>query len=188
MKTCITHLLVIVALTFGLSMPAMADPGNNAVKLEGAWVAKVDGLPGQWSYVLSSDPSGKRASGHGSVDIGFNANHVCNGQAEFEQSDTASPILISIVMTGPNTGTYYAIWYGLKDLGPDSTLTNEIVLIGVVKGQLQFVAPGEVVGTHMFEIYQPTADNNNDGFPDEVASPACVFPMSTTDKRLPTLE
>jgi hypothetical protein len=188
MKTCITHLLVIVALTFGLSMPAMADPGNNAVKLEGAWVAKVDGLPGQWSYVLSSDPSGKRASGHGSVDIGFNANGVCIGQAEFEQSDTASPILINIVMTGPNTGTYYAIWYGLQDLGPLSLPTNKIVLIGVVKGQLQFVAPGKVLGTHNFELYQPTADTDNDGFPDEGAVAACVFPMSTTDTRLPMPE
>ena len=188
MRTSVTHLLIILALIFGLSMPAMANPSDSAVKLEGAWVAKVVGMPGQWSYVLSSDPSGKRASGHGSVDIGFNANGACFGQAEFEPSDSASPILISIVMTGPKTGSYYAIWYGLKDLGPDSMLTNEIVLIGVVKGELQFVAPGRVNGTHNFEIYQPTADGDGDGLPDEGAVAACMFPMSTIDTRLPAPE
>jgi len=188
MKICVTHLLVILALLFGLSVPTMADPGNGAHKLEGAWVAKVPGRFGQWSYVVSSDPSGKRASGHGSVDIGFNANEVCFGQAQFEQSDTASPILVSIVMTGPDTASYYAIWYGLKDLGPDSLLTNEIVLIGVVKGQLHFVAPGKAIGTHNFEIYQPTADEDNDGLPDEGADAACVFPMTTVDTRLPMPE
>ena len=143
------------------------------------------GMPGQWSYVVRPDPSGSHASGHGSVDIGFNANAVCFGQAEFVPSDSASPILVSIVMTGPDTASYYAIWYGLKDLGPDSALTNEIVLIGVVKGEFQFVAPGKMNGIHNFEIYQPTADADNDGFPDEGVVAACMFPLSTVDTRLP---
>jgi hypothetical protein len=185
MRAYLRYLFVVVALVFGLSISATADAGKGGFKLEGAWVAKVVGTPGQWSYVVSPDPSGRRASAVGSVDIGFSANGACLGQAEFEPSDSASPILINIVMTGPDTASYYAIWYGLKDLGPDSPLTNEIVLIGVVKGEFQFIAPGKMSGTHNFEIYQPTADADNDGLPDEGVVAACMFPASTVDTRLP---
>ena len=188
MKMCIMRALVVVMLAFGMVVSALAGGGNGAFKLEGAWVAKVVGGEGQWSYVVSSDPSGKRAAGHGSVDVGFNANWACFGQAAFEQSDTASPILVSIVMTGPDTASYYAIWYGLQDLGPDSLLTNKIVLIGTVKGELHFVAPGKALGTHNFEIYRPGADDDGDGIPDENAEPVCEFPMYTVDTRLPMPE
>lgn len=192
MKIYLLHVLVILALTFGVSEPAAADGADRAFKLEGAWVARV--VPpflGQWSYVVSSDPSGKRASGHGSVDVGFSANFVCglNGFAtEFETSDSESPILVSMVMTGPDTVSYNSIWYGLKDLGPMSPISNAITLIGTVTGDLDVVAPGIMHGTHNFAIYYPTADINGDGFPDEGETPACVFQLSTVDMRLPMPE
>ena len=191
MKTYLLHLLVILALTFGVSVPVVADEGDRAFKLEGAWVAKVVGLPGQWSYVVSSDPSGKRASGHGSIDIGFRANFACNLNGfptEFELTDSASPILVSMLMTGPDTVSYNSIWYGLKDLGPMSPIMNEIVLIGTVTGELEVVAPGKMHGTHNFAIYYPTADVDGDGFPDEGTTPECVFQMNTVDTRLPMPE
>ena len=77
MKSYVTRLLIVLALAFGLSVPAIADKEGSAFKLEGAWIAKVVEAPGQWSYVLSSNPSGRFASGHGSVDVGFSANINC---------------------------------------------------------------------------------------------------------------
>lgn len=189
MKIFLIHLLVVLALTFGVSEPAVADKGNSAFKLEGAWVAKA--LPpfvGQWSYVVSSDPSGKRGTGHGTVDVGFRANYVCNLHGfptEFETSDTRSPILVSMVMTAPDTIAYTAVWYGLKDLGPMSPITDSIVLIGTVSGELKVMAPNKLQGTHNFALYYPGADVDRDGFPDEDMAPECLFQLNTVDTRLP---
>lgn len=121
MKTYIMRALVVLMLAFALVVSASAGGGNGAFEFEGAWVAKVQppGF-GQWSYVLISDPSGPHATGHGSVDIGFRANFVCGDL--FVPSDSQSPILVNLVMTGPNSGTYNSIWYGLRDLGPMSLL------------------------------------------------------------------
>jgi len=191
MKTYVLHLLVILALTFGASVPVVADGDDRAFKLEGAWVAKVVGFPGQWSYVVSSDPSGKRGSGHGSVDIGFRANFICNLNnmpTDFEPTDSQSPILVSMVMTGPDTVSYNSIWYGLEDLGPMSPIVNQVVLLGTVTGELEVVAPGKMHGTHKFALYYPTADGDGDGFPDETADPACEFQLNTVDTRLPMPE
>ena len=102
MKTYLLHLLVVLALAFGVSAPAVADKDDSAFKLEGVWVAKV--LPpyyGQWSYMVSSDPSGRRGSAHGSVDIGPRANFICGDL--FEPTESESPILVSMVMIGRHT-------------------------------------------------------------------------------------
>jgi hypothetical protein len=188
MKTYLLHILVVLALAFGVSAPAVADRGGPAFKLEGAWVAKAaPPFTGQWSYVVSSDPSGKRGSGHGTVDIGFRANYVCNlfgFPTEFEISESRSPILVSMVMTKPDSVSYNAIWYGLKDLGPMSPITNEIVLIGTVTGELDVVAPDKMQGTHNFALYNPAADADGDGFPDDGMAPECVFQLNTVDTRL----
>lgn len=185
MKTYFLRLLFILALLFGLSVPVVADGGDRAFKLEGVWVAKV-ALPysGQWSYMVSADPSGKRGSGHGSVDIGPRANFICGDV--FEPTESESPILVSMVMTGPDTISYSSIWYGLKGLDQASPLSNEIVLIGTVTGELEVVAPGEMHGTHNFALYTPDADvAPHDGFPDEAATPVCEFQLNTVDTRLP---
>lgn len=189
MKTIIKHLLVILTLTFGLSVSAMAGEGHGAYKLDGAWVAKVNGPPGgQWSYVLTADPSGRRASGHGSIDLGFNIELLFG--PIFEPNDSNSPILVNLVMTGPDTASYYAIWYGLKDLGPSDALTAEIVFIGVVSGEIEFVGPGKANGTHNFALYYPWQDDDGDGFPDEGETAPLIFPfpVSTVDTRLPLPE
>lgn len=187
MKTCLKHLIIMLALTFGLSISATAGDGDGNYKLEGAWVAKVVGAPGQWSYVISADPSGKRASGHGSVDIGFSTEAVLGG-TYFEPADSTSPILVNTVKTGRDTASYYSIWYGLKDLGPMSPVTNEIVFIGVVTGELKFVGPGKVHGTHNFALYYPSQDADGDGLPDEGQTTPFVFQLTTVDTRLPMPE
>ena len=192
MNTYMMRVLVILMLAFGFVVPALAGGGDGAYKLGGAWVAKVDSVFGgtppaeaQWSYVLSADPSGRSAAGHGSIEAGFNVNALFPG---FEPIDSSSPILVNIVMTGPDTGSFYAVWYGLKKLGDFDPVTNKIVMIGVVSGELEFVGPGKAHGSHYFELDRPDQDKDKDGFPDEEETAEYSFPATTVDTRLPMPE
>jgi hypothetical protein len=189
MKTYILRLLVVLGLVFSVSAPVVADNDGGAFKLEGAWVAKVvdSPLPGQWSYAVIADPSGKRASGHGSVDIGFSTEAVL-GYPYFEPSDSSSPILVNVVKTGPDTASFYSIWYGLKDLGPSSPSSHEIVFIGVSTGELKFVGPNKMHATHNFALYYPSQDDDGDGFPDEGETTPFTFQLKTVDTRVPMPE
>jgi hypothetical protein len=162
--------------------PAIADKGLGAYKMEGAWVAKVVGFPGQWSYVLTPDSSGRRASGHGSVDVGFDPAAV---GCDLGESNAASPILSNVKMTGPDTFVVYSVWYGL--MGPQ-TSQREIAYIGEVRSEYNVLAPGKTSGTHYFYFYLPSQDvDPADGFPDEGEAPACFlpFPFYTLDTRVP---
>jgi len=159
---------------------AMADKG--AYKLEGAWVAKVIGFPGQWSYVLAADPSGRHAAGHGSVDIGFNPGVF---GCQFGETDADTPILIDIKMTGPDTSVAYSVWYALSSADPAA---REVVFIGEVRTETTFLAPGRSESTHYFAFYLPSQDvDPADGFPDEGEIPACSAPVAvyTLDTRVP---
>ena len=187
MKAYFKYLFFVLALTLGLSLTATAGGGDSNYKLGGAWVAKVVGFPGQWSYVVSADPSGMSASGHGSVDIGFSTEAVLGG-SYFEPTDSASPILVNVVKTGRDTASFYSIWYGLKDLGSSSPVSHEIVFIGVSTGELKFVGPGEMHATHNFALYYPSQDADGDGFPDEGETTPFVFQLTTVDTRLPMPE
>ena len=164
--------------------PAMADTGLGAHKLEGAWVAKVIGAPGQWSYVVTADPSGKRASAYGNIDAGLNLEAILG--PVFEPADHSSPLLIETVMQDRDTAKYYCVYYGLKTLALPSPVNAEIVYIGVVKGTLEFTAPGKAKGTHNFEIYYPSQDKDGDGFPDADETTPFVFQLLTNDTRLPS--
>ena len=159
---------------------AMADKA--AYKLEGAWVAKVIGFPGQWSYALAADPSGRQAAGHGSVDIGFDPG-VFGCQVGDAEAD--SPILINIKMTGPDTSAAYSVWYALSSTDPAA---REVVFIGEVRTETRFLAPGRSESTHYFAFYLPSQDvDPADGFPDEGEVPACSAPVAvyTLDTRVP---
>ena len=192
MKTYTVRVLVVVLLALGFVVPAVADGSDGAYKLGGAWVAKVDSVLGgpppaesQWSYIVSADPSGRSAAGHGSIEAGFNVDLLFPG---FEPIDSSSPILVNTVMTGRDTASFYAVWYGLKKLGPFDPVTNEIVMIGVVTGELKFVEPGKVLGSHNFALYSPDQDGDKDGFPDEGETPVHMFSATTVDTRLPMPE
>lgn len=163
----------------GLSGTAVAGDAKGGYKFGGAWIAKVDGLAGQWTYVISPDPSGRTASGVGSIDAGFYL-----GPA-FE-TDKSSPILIQARMTGPNTGAVHSIWYGLKELAPPSVITYEIVYIGVVDSAIEFVGPGKIEALHDFAIYMAAQDIDGDGLPDEGQTPVYTFQVTTTDTRVPS--
>lgn len=104
MKRHMKHLLDFLMLAFGLSFSGMADSGDNGYKLGGARVAKVVGIPGQWTYVVSADPSGRSASGHGSVDVGFTTSAILGGDY-FEPVDSESPVLVNAIKTGPDTAS-----------------------------------------------------------------------------------
>jgi hypothetical protein len=179
-KVALTAAMAVTACLLLTAPTAMADKG--AYKLGGAWVAKVVGFPGQWSYVLAADSSGRQAAGHGSVDIGFDpAVFGC----QFDESNADSPILISIKMTGPDTSVAYSLWYALTTSVPAST---EIVFIGEVRTETKFIAPGKSESTHYFSFYLPSQDvDPADGIPDEGETPACSapVPLYTVDTRLP---
>ena len=94
MKRYTKYLFVFLALTFGLSLPAMAGQGAGAYKLDGAWVAKVVGVPGQWTYIISADPSGKRAAGYGSIDSGLNVDALFPGCRQRSEDRDAHRLLL----------------------------------------------------------------------------------------------
>ena len=164
---------------------AMADNAAAAHKLGGAWVARVIGapVPAGWSYVIVADPSGTRASGHGSVDLGLNTAAIL-GYPYFEPTDSSSLILIESVRTGPQSAAYNSVYYGLKRLDPSSPVNTKIVYIGVVKGNLEFLGPDKAQGTHNFELYYPEQDADGDGFPDEGQTTPFKFTLYTIDTRL----
>ena len=134
----------------GLLSPMVQAGGDHGrghsgggVKLEGAWVAKVPlGEPPapqlQWSYVLSPDSSGRRASLHGSIDVGLGV------QSLFTETIIGiSPLIGELVMTGPHSGRFNSVWYVL---GADTSgygLTAKILAIGVNKGEWKSIGPGK---------------------------------------------
>ncbi len=171
--------LVIAAAAIGPAAPILAaDPGEGALKLEGAWVARVvnyQGKPGQypfqWSYILAPDPSGRSATIHGSIDVGFPQNPLL-------PYDFYTPIIGEIVQTGPNTAVFNSHWYYIV-----KGQINQIVAIGRNFGEVEFMESGKSEGTHHIEIYLPSADTNGDGIPE--GSPITQFTVTTVDTRIP---
>jgi hypothetical protein len=156
---------------------AAADHGKGAIKLEGAWVAKVKDypLPLQWSYVLVPDASGRRASLHGTIDVGL---------AIFGQDVTMTPLIGEVVMTGPASGKFNSVWYE-RVAGP-SPLTSTILFIGVNRGEIKFIGQGKVEGTHNIAFYEASSDVDGDGYPDPGATLyAGPLVFKTIDTRLP---
>lgn len=159
--------------------PKAVTPSPNSMKLEpGVWVAKVRGTPAQWSYVVSADPSGRHAAAYGTVDVGFYS-------ALDTMVDETSPLLIDVVMTGPDTATFNSVWYGIRKV-PGPIVSAEIVYIGVNRGILKFVAPGKAEGTHTISYYWADTDGDGDGFPDPGSEPIQPEPtvVQTLDTRL----
>ena len=160
-------------------------PSPNSIKLEpGVWVAKVVGVPAQWHYILSTDPSGRHAAGYGKIDVGFYDEDLD------EAVDETSPLLIDVVMTGPRTAKFNSVWYGIKNdpevLIPDVlAITGHIVYIGVNRGEIEMLEPGKSRGTHTICYYDPvTSDSDQDGFPDPGATGDCQPTFQTLDTRL----
>lgn len=157
-----------------------ADGPQGAYKLEGAWIAKVPGTSGQWTFVMVPDASGKTAAGHGSIDVGF----VLGPDLV---ADYQSPLLIQAVMTGPRTAVSTSVWYGIRKLsspGPQHE-NAEVVYIGMSHGTTTYVAPGKATGLHALSFYLPAADADGDGLPDAGATPVAYVEFPTEETRVP---
>ena len=147
------------------------------LKLEGAWIAKVPGAPVQWSYTLSPDPSGRRASLFGYIEVGIKT--AVYGY--FADSEYQSPLIGEAVIGNDGTIVFNSIWYGIKNGSP----FNEIVYIGMNSGHMRPVGPGRMEGTHNLTFYHPDSDQDGDGIPDPGAVPVLSIPAVSLDTRLP---
>ncbi|MBZ5499858.1 MAG: hypothetical protein LAP85_25960 [Acidobacteriia bacterium] len=161
-----------------------SNSDQGAMKLEGAWVARVTSMNGhpfpavsQWSYVFSPDASGRSAAIHGSIDVGFFPNQPGN-------TTFSTPLIGEAVSTGPDTATFKVIWYTISQSGPGQF--NQVVLIGTASGAARSVGPGKVEVTDDFKIYLASADADGDGFPDEGSTPIRSFTVTTLDTRIPS--
>jgi hypothetical protein len=145
--------------------------GEGTIKLEGAWIARVTSSPFspglyQWTYILVPDSSGRRASLHGTVDVGFPGGIP---------HDRTTPVIGEVRQTGPGTASFNTIWYGLNQ--------GVVVFIGRSWGFIRFVGPGKSEIRHYFEIYLPSSDVDGDGLPD--GPPAASFSVTSLDTRVP---
>jgi hypothetical protein len=171
------RVIVAVAVAVVLVGSVAFSQEPQAFKLEGAWVARVIGLgsPVQWSYTLQPDPSGRSATLHGSVDLGFPGNTP--------PGTLASPLIGQCVMTGPGTARCFVMWYSVLKGGPGAFDT--LIAICTVTSDVTGVAPGSAVLTHHFAIYYPNQDADGDGFPDPGEAPKQAFSVTSHDTRLP---
>jgi hypothetical protein len=149
---------------------------SQAMKLEGAWIAK--GMPIQWAYSLSPDPSGKRAAMVGSTHVVIQPQAIDQGL--FSDWEYNTDLVGEVEMTGPDTAIFTAVWYGMKKGFP----FDEVVYIGVNSGQVKFTAPGKSVVTHNMGMYAPSTDGDGDGLPDPGQTPALCLPATTIDTRV----
>lgn len=162
-----------------LLAPRLAGQEQGGLKLEGAWVARVSSmegvptgtpLPFQWNYVLVPSASGRRASLHGSVVVGF---------PQAIPADFASPIIGEMIQTGPDTVAFTTIWHHVRTGSP----VDQVVLIGMARGEARSIGPGKVEATHQFALYLPSADADGDGLPEGV--PIMTFEVTSIDTRVP---
>jgi hypothetical protein len=169
----------IVAAACVLAAPATAgDQGLGARKIEpGVWIAKVVEVPGQWSYVVTSDPSGRRGAAYGTVDVGLYTAGLD------DLADRTSPLLIDLVVTKPGVIRFNSVWYGLKKVS-DGVTTAQIVYIGMNHGEITYVGRDKAEGVHNIEYFLPTQDADDDGLPDPGQLPIGGATVHTKETRL----
>ena len=182
-KVIIAAVVVAAAAIVLATQIGASGSSQGAMKLEGAWVARVISIGGQpfpfvsqWTYIFSPDASGRRATIHGTIDVGFGP------------SDPTvyynTPLIGEAVQTGPDTVVFNAYWYNVQQGEPGQL--NQIISIGTVSGDAWYVAEGKFEITHHFEIYLPGSDADGDGIPDEGSFPVSQFTVTTQDTRIPS--
>ncbi len=166
-----------------VTQSAWSDPNGQANKLEGAWIAKSTNTPLQGSYVLTpSDPSGQRATISGLIQVRIPVPVLFPGL--FGDSKISGDFVGEAVMTGPDTGNYTIIGYGRKQLDPPTPFQEQVVLIWVDSGRLDFIGHGKMQVTHRVAYYHPDADADGDGLPDPGQTPVVCLPATTLDTRV----
>jgi hypothetical protein len=84
------------------------------------------------------------------------------------------------VMTGNDTATFTAVWYGLKKGFP----FDQVVYIGMNSGEIRFTGSGKLEGTHNLGFYAPGKDADGDGLPDPGQAADLCLPAASIDTRL----
>ena len=155
------------------------DQHPQSFKLEGAWVARVPSFPPLlWTYILVPDPSGRRASISGSIQVAVPVREMF--PPLLADQEYISPLVGEMVMTGHDTMKFTAIWYGLKKLVPSNQnpFEEQVVNIGVTSGEGKFIGPGKLTGAHHMAFYYPEADADGDGLPDPGQVPFFCLPKT----------
>lgn len=172
---------IVGLLVLGILAPVVLSAGGvrGIQKIEGAWIGRVPDTDLQWTMVMLPKPSGRRASGHGSLDVGFAL------PPPFGPTDFLSPLLVEAEMTGPETFDFNVMWYGMRKPAPGSPMTAEIAYIGRDWGTMTFVAPNKMRGVHRIEVYLPFQDADGDGLPDEGQPPLYTEELESINTRVP---
>lgn len=177
-KTIVTVAVAATVATIALFAATGASAGDDTgYKLEGVWVAKVQGSPVQWTYTLSPDPSGRRAALAGFIQVGVRP--IVLGI--FPDAEFSSPIVGELVIRADGVTVFNSVWYGMKTGFP----FDQIVYIGMNSGEARRTADNKAEGTHNIAYYDPSSDQDGDGLPDPGAVPVLVLPVTTVDTRLP---
>jgi hypothetical protein len=147
------------------------------VKLEGAWIAQVDNGTRALVTYGATDPSGQSS--------------VFRGQMVWPLEMLASMGLDAVTdevaeefVTGKNTTQYTGIAYGL--------VGGRIALIFLDNTTSTYGSPTQRTNVHTLTLYPgpanpyslPTADADNDGFPDPGTSPMMTFTSKSIGKRV----
>ncbi len=149
-------------------------------KLEGAWVARVTSFNEkpwpfvtQWSYVVNADPSRRKGTIHGSLDVAFPSTNPSLA------ADFSSAITGEVIQTGPDTLADNSLTYAIRKASP----VNQIVSVAMASGEGRWLGPDKIEWTIHFAIYLPSADTNGDGIPE--GDPVTTFDATTVDTRVP---
>lgn len=176
-------LAVAAGALFAFNSPAQSAAGNphqKSYKLEGAWIANFPGMPIQWAYTVTPDPSGRRAGVSGSIHVPITPQVIPGNPGLFLDWEYNTDLVGELVMTGPDTVEFTTVWYGMKRGFP----FDQVVLIGVNSGQGKFTGPGKLEGTHNLGMYAPSTDGDGDGLPDPGEAPTFCLPARTIDMRV----
>jgi hypothetical protein len=153
-----------------LTTQVYSETGNSkVVKLEGAWIGQADnGVRAIVTY-SPSDPSSRRATFHNQM--------VWPAEVlALAGCDAVTDEIAEEIVTGPNTGSYSGIWYGL--------INGQIVSIFLDSADITYLSPTEKYISHTVEAYLASTDADNDGYPDPDSLPAAVFSATTLSKRV----
>ena len=165
---------------FAFNSHVQSEPGNRqAVKLEGAWIAKAIGNPTGWTYTLSPDPSGRRATITGFIHVPITPS-IINPNL-FPDWEYNTPSVGEMVMTGPDTVQFTGHWFGMKKGFP----FNQVVLIGLNSGSAKLTESGQWLASCRLALYAPSADADGDGLPDPGQDPIVCVPSTVLCTRVP---
>ena len=146
---------------------AWSSDSAQSFKLEGAWISQ---SAGDVRALLTQVPD---ASGHSAV---FRGQMVWKPEALARLGlDAVTDEIAEAVATGPNTGKYSGIWYGLAG--------GRIVMIFLDNSTFTFDGPSSVV-QHTIDVYLATTDADNDGFPDPGSTPVTTLLSTSNGKRV----